>query len=138
MSASAEVRADTAFPHVQSGFSFENTRRNAFLHKMGGSAGSVKHHLPEATKTGTTIVGVCFKGGVVLGADTRATGSLVVDKDCDKIHYIADNIFCCGAGTAADTEMATAQVSSQLELLRLVSLGYLYSRMLEICLAQRS
>ena len=64
--------------------------------------------LPNATKTGTTIVGVVFKGGVVLGADTRATnGPIVADKNCEKIHFIADNIWCCGAGTAADTENTT-------------------------------
>ena len=38
----------------------------------------------------------------VLGADTRATeGDTVADKNCEKIHYIADNIWCCGAGTSA-------------------------------------
>lgn len=44
----------------------------------------------------------------MLGADTRATeGSIVADKKCEKIHYIAPNIWCCGAGTAADTENVT-------------------------------
>jgi len=53
----------------------------------------------------------------VLGADTRSTsGSIVCDKNCEKIHYIAKNIWCCGAGTAADTENTTAMISSQLEL----------------------
>ena len=34
-------------------------------------------------KTGTTIVGCKFNGGVVLAADTRATGgSIVVEKNC--------------------------------------------------------
>ena len=60
-------------------------------------------NLPKARKTGTTIVVVVFKDGVVLGADTRATSNTVVDKNCEKIHYIAPNIYCCGAGTAADT-----------------------------------
>ena len=40
------------------------------------------------------------------------------DKDCAKIHYIAPNIYCCGAGTSADTENVTLLVSSNLELLR--------------------
>jgi 20S proteasome subunit beta 2 len=45
---------------------------------------------------------------VVLGADTRATNDTVVaDKNCEKIHFIAENIYCCGAGTAADTENTT-------------------------------
>jgi len=49
-------------------------------------------------------VGVMCKDGVVLGADTRATsGPIVEDKNCEKIDYMAPNIYCCGAGTAADT-----------------------------------
>lgn len=59
-------------------------------------------------KTGTTIVGLTYKDGIVLGADTRATnGPIVADKNCEKIHYIAPNIYCCGAGTSADTENTT-------------------------------
>mgnify|MGYP006190421965 CR=1 FL=1 len=97
------------------GFSFENTRRNATL----AGRGTVP---PRAKKTGTTIVGVIYKGGVVLGADTRATeGDTVADKNCEKIHYIADNIWCCGAGTSADTENTTLNISSQLELHRLAT-----------------
>jgi len=73
-----------------------------------------------ARKTGTTIVGVVYRDGIVLGADTRATsGSEVVEKNCEKIHYLAPNIMCCGAGTAADTEMITRLMASQLELLRM-------------------
>ena len=40
----------------------------------------------------------------------------MADKNCEKIHYIAPNMYCCGAGTAADTEFITNLVSSQLEL----------------------
>lgn len=60
-----------------------------------------------------------LQDGVVLGADTRSTaGTTVADKNCEKIHYIAPNIYCCGAGTAADTENVTGMISSQLELHR--------------------
>lgn len=46
----------------------------------------------------------------MLGADTRSTnGDTVADKNCEKIHYIAPNIYCCGAGTAADTEAVTGK-----------------------------
>merc|ERR1712137_1269121 len=45
-------------------------------------------------------------------------GPIVCDKNCEKIHYIAKNIYCCGAGTAADTENTTELISSQLELHR--------------------
>ena len=57
--------------------------------------------------------------GVVLGADTRATNDTVVaDKNCEKIHYIAENIYCCGAGTAADTENTTGARPPLASLLR--------------------
>ncbi|GBG31813.1 Proteasome subunit beta type-7 [Hondaea fermentalgiana] len=127
-----ENRADKSFPHVDGGFNFENFKRNvSFMNSDSG----IKGTMPKAWKTGTTIVGVVFDGGVALAADTRATGNVIVDKNCEKIHYIAPNIYCCGAGTAADTEMTvssisilqeplrdthdTGQISSQLELLRL-------------------
>jgi len=98
-----------------SGFSFENTLRNHNIMTLGGSEA-----MPAAKKTGTTIVGVVYKDGVVLGADTRATsGAEVAEKNCEKIHYLAPNMYCCGAGTAADTEMITQLISSQLELLRM-------------------
>lgn len=98
-----------------SGFSFENYVRNQHIATLGGSEA-----LPAAKKTGTTIVGVVYKDGVVLGADTRATsGSEVAEKNCEKIHYLSPNMYCCGAGTAADTEMITQLISSQLEILRM-------------------
>jgi len=100
------------------GFSFENMGRNEMLQRAATSG----RPLPSATKTGTTIVGMIFDGGVVLGADTRATNdTTIAEKNCEKIHYIADNIYCCGAGTAADTEKTTDLISSQLELLRMNS-----------------
>lgn len=96
------------------GFVFENVRRNEYILAKGGYAP------PKATKTGTTIAGLIFKDGVILGADTRATdGNIVAEKNCKKIHYISSNIYCCGAGTAADTGYTTKMVSSQLELHRL-------------------
>jgi len=97
------------------GFNFDLVNRNNLLEKNGMK-------LPKTRKTGTTIVGIIFKDGVVLGADTRATeGPIVADKNCEKIHYIAPNIYCCGAGTSADTENTTALISSQLALHRLAT-----------------
>ncbi|CAG5867088.1 unnamed protein product, partial [Menidia menidia] len=91
------------------GFSFENCKRNAVLEAEVNKLGS---SFPAARKTGTTICGVVFKV-----TDTRATeGMVVADKNCSKIHYISPNIYCCGAGTAADTEMTTQIISSNLEL----------------------
>ncbi|CAH1272240.1 proteasome subunit beta type-7-like [Branchiostoma lanceolatum] len=108
----ATVNSAYAEPSL-GGFSFENCKRNAYMETKG-----IK--MPTARKTGTTIAGIIFKDGVILGADTRATeDTIVADKNCSKIHYIAPNIYCCGAGTAADTEMTTQMISSNLELHRL-------------------
>ncbi|XP_072530131.1 proteasome subunit beta type-10 [Salminus brasiliensis] len=96
------------------GFSFENARRNAVLEANLSEKG---YKAPKARKTGTTIAGIVFKDGVILGADTRATDDMVVaDKNCMKIHYIAPKIYCCGAGVAADAEVTTQMMSSNIEL----------------------
>ncbi|XP_006001216.1 proteasome subunit beta type-7 [Latimeria chalumnae] len=96
------------------GFSFENCRRNMVLEEELSHLG---FRSPKARKTGTTIAGLVFKDGVILGADTRATDDMVVaDKNCFKIHYIAPNIYCCGAGVAADAEVTTQLMSSNMEL----------------------
>jgi 20S proteasome subunit beta 2 len=61
--------------------------------------------------TGTTICGVLYDGGVVLGSDTRATGgTMVMDKNCVKIEFIADNMACAGAGTSADCEKVRGKI----------------------------
>jgi len=95
------------------GFSFENCKRN--LHLAGAG-----YQAPKVTKTGTTICAVIFKDGVVIGADTRSTGGdIVANKNCEKLHYLAPNIYTAGAGTAADCDKTTSMISSQLELHRL-------------------
>ena len=98
------------------GFSFENCKRNAYLAAQAG----IKP--PTAMKSGTTICGIVVKDAVILAADTRATnGPMVADKNCEKLHYIAKNIFCAGAGTAADLMHTTEMMESQIELLRMAT-----------------
>ena len=84
--------------YIQSkgGFNFDFINRNTVL--------TEKMHMkqPPFTKTGTTIVGLICKDAVILAADTRATaGPMVADKNCEKLHKLAPNIFAAGAGTAA-------------------------------------
>merc|ERR1712187_394333 len=53
---------------------------------------------------------------------TRATeGPMVADKNCEKLHHISKNIYCAGAGTAADLEHTTQLMESQMELHRLAT-----------------
>lgn len=73
----------------------------------------------------------------MLAADTRATmGTVVGDKNCAKIHYIAPNIWCCGAGTAADTEFTTCKRISNI-ILPLFSIFRIRSRIIKIKYKQR-
>ncbi|XP_073497975.1 proteasome subunit beta type-10-like [Phyllobates terribilis] len=98
----------------QGGFSFENCLRN---NSIESNASALGLQPPKARKTGTTIAGIVYKDGVILGADRRATDDMVVaDKNCAKIHYISDNIYCCGAGVAADAEYVTNLLSSNLAM----------------------
>ena len=110
-----EAIARDAHGVIRSGFDFDLCSRNRSLAMSSQTKQQMK-----TRKTGTTICGCVFKGGIVLGADTRATeGEIICDKNCEKIHYIAPNIYCCGAGTSADTEAVTEMIGRQLELMRL-------------------
>lgn len=117
------------------GFDFSLSMRNAQLLKMeeqkkknpnstNASSTNVSSIIKHAKKTGTTIVGIVYANGVVLGADTRATnGEEVAEKNCVKIDYIAPNMYCCGAGTAADTTNTCQLISRQMELFRMENSG---------------
>jgi hypothetical protein len=124
-----ERERETAYPGalLAASVSAGCVRAPVVTRKVGWQGFNIK----SAKKTGTTISGIIFKDGVVLGADTRATsGPIVADKNCEKIHYLAPNIFCCGAGTSADCENVTEMMSSNLTLHRLstgtacLSLGF--------------
>jgi 20S proteasome subunit beta 2 len=97
------------------GFDFQNCQRNEFLAAKGLSFGKV-------TYSGTTICGCVVPGAVCLAADTRSTaGAVVADKNCQKIHKLAANMYCCGAGTAADLEHTTDTLATDIELHRLAT-----------------
>lgn len=64
---------------------------------------------------GTTIMAVTFDGGVVMGADSRtSTGSYVANRVSDKITPVADNVYCCRSGSAADTQAISDYVRTYL------------------------
>jgi len=114
----ASIKVPTDYLDVlqmhRGGFNFEDCNRNSFLREKC----DIKP--PTAMKSGTTICGVVCADCVVLAADTRATeGPIVADKNCQKLHFISKNIYCAGAGTAADLEHTTQLMESQMELLRM-------------------
>ncbi|KAK8500013.1 hypothetical protein V6N12_037874 [Hibiscus sabdariffa] len=74
---------------------------------------------PHLVMSGTPFLVLLVFAMWLIIPNTRATeGPIVCDKNCEKINYMAPNIYCCGAGTTADTEAVTDMVSSQLQLHR--------------------
>ncbi|KAI9192734.1 hypothetical protein LWI28_027149 [Acer negundo] len=60
---------------------------------------------------GTTIIGVTYNGGVVLGADSRtSTGMYVANRASDKITELTDNVYVCRSGSAADSQIVSDYV----------------------------
>ncbi|WIA18424.1 hypothetical protein OEZ85_009884 [Tetradesmus obliquus] len=60
---------------------------------------------------GTSIIAVSFKGGVVLGADSRtSSGSYVANRVQDKITPLADTVYLCRSGSASDTQAIASYV----------------------------
>nr|ABK21503.1 unknown [Picea sitchensis] len=60
---------------------------------------------------GTTIIGVTYNGGVVLGADSRtSTGMYVANRASDKITQLTDNVYLCRSGSAADSQVVSDYV----------------------------
>ena len=90
------------------------------LDRHGYDISGIFSSASEVLKTGTTIVGLCCKDGVVLGADTRSTGGpLVMDKHKLKIHKISRHMYCCAAGTSADCTQISRRTSYYLALHRI-------------------
>eukprot|EP00823_Brevimastigomonas_motovehiculus_P009248 TRINITY_DN8913_c0_g1_i1.p1 TRINITY_DN8913_c0_g1~~TRINITY_DN8913_c0_g1_i1.p1 ORF type:complete len:258 (+),score=60.72 TRINITY_DN8913_c0_g1_i1:65-838(+) len=55
--------------------------------------------------TGTSIMALSYKGGVVMGADSRtSSGDYVVNRVTDKLTFVHDSICCARSGSAADTQ----------------------------------
>ncbi|CAN1164114.1 Proteasome subunit beta type-6 [Linum perenne] len=60
---------------------------------------------------GTTIIGVTYNGGVILGADSRtSTGMYVANRASDKITQLTDNVYVCRSGSAADSQIVSDYV----------------------------
>ncbi|MFL2978052.1 MAG: proteasome subunit beta [Candidatus Thalassarchaeaceae archaeon] len=74
----------------------------------------------EQTKTGTSTVGVTFDGGVVVGADHRATmGHFVANKSVQKLFRIADNIALTTAGLVGHAQALSRSLAAELALFEL-------------------
>ena len=60
---------------------------------------------------------ITFRDGVILGADSRTTtGAYIANRVTDKLTQVADTIWCCRSGSAADTQAVADIVSYHLGL----------------------
>src|SRR4030042_1507884 len=73
-------------------------------------------------KTGTTILGIVCKDGVVMAADRQSTaGNIVMNKDHEKIARVNDYILFAGTGLVADIQKSIKIVAAELRLKELKS-----------------
>ena len=69
-------------------------------------------------RTGTSLVGIVCKNGVVMAGDRKTTagGSIVMNKNTQKVVAINDYIVVSGTGIASDIEMLKKLIKAELKL----------------------
>ncbi|MEM0465760.1 MAG: hypothetical protein QXW97_03615 [Candidatus Pacearchaeota archaeon] len=73
-------------------------------------------------KSGTTIIGIVCKDGIVMASDRRATaGNLIAMKNAKKAVQINDYLVVAGTGNMSDIEMQKKIIAAELKLKELKS-----------------
>jgi len=73
-------------------------------------------------KSGTTILGIVCKDGIVMASDRRATaGNLIMSKNTQKTVKVNDYLVMSGTGVASDIEMQKKIIVAELRLKELKS-----------------
>lgn len=73
-------------------------------------------------KTGTTILGIVCKDGIVMAGDRRVSaGRYIMQKDYLKVYPINDYIVFAGCGSAAETQKVAKLLTAELKLKELRS-----------------
>lgn len=73
----------------------------------------------ERIKTGTTTLGMLFKGGVLLAADRRVTSYKIVSDKFTKIFDLSPNAVATVSGGAADAQLFMRIIQGELKLISL-------------------
>lgn len=73
-------------------------------------------------KTGTTILGIVCKDGIVMAADKQSTaGNIVMDKDSEKIKQVNNYLLFAGTGMVSDIQRSIKLSAAELRLKELKS-----------------
>jgi proteasome beta subunit len=69
-------------------------------------------------KTGTTILGIVCKDGVVMAGDNRVSmgQSLIIQKDYEKVYPLNDYLVFAGCGSATETQKIAKILTAELKL----------------------
>ena len=74
----------------------------------------------NALKTGTSTVGITYDGGVVVGADHRATmGHFIANKSVQKLFRISNNVALTTAGLVGHAQSLSRVLAAELKLFEL-------------------
>ncbi len=74
----------------------------------------------DAVKTGTSTIGITFDGGVVVGADHRATmGHFIANKSVKKLFDISDYVALTTAGLVGHAQSLSRTLAAELKLYEL-------------------
>ena len=74
----------------------------------------------NVVKTGTSTIGITFKGGVVVGADHRATmGHFIANKSVQKLFKIGENLALTTAGLVGHAQSLSRTLSAEVALFQL-------------------
>ena len=75
---------------------------------------------PPVMKTGTSTIGITFNGGVVVGADHRATmGHFIANKSVQKLFKIGDNLALTTAGLVGHAQSLSRTLAAEVSLFQL-------------------
>jgi proteasome beta subunit len=73
-------------------------------------------------KTGTTILGIVCKDGVVMASDRRSTvGNIIYNKDSEKTKILNDYLVISGCGSATEVQKVSQLLRAELKLKELKS-----------------
>ena len=73
-------------------------------------------------KSGTSIIGIVCKDGIVMGADRQSTaGNIVMSKNSEKVKMINDYVLFAGTGMVSDIQKSIKLTGAELRLKQLRS-----------------
>ena len=84
------------------------------------AAGEIMNESADVVKTGTSTIGITFDGGVVVGADHRATmGHFIANKSVKKLFKISNSIALTTAGLVGHAQSLSRTLTAELRLYEL-------------------